>query len=229
MSKSMGLGLIVGCLWLVGGARAQERPAEEVQIRMFRMRLCDPDEVALVLQQLLGGEAAGPAVVAYTPGPEGMPKPALVNAKVAVDARSGSVIVRGRAEHIELASELVSILEQPPGKALPKTKRLQALELKHAAANELETLTKQLGLRAMGLPDLKLVIAAGGEAELAAWSKLVRDLDVPERKIDGKNMRRLGVLSPPGTVPIPALPVVSPPPGMVPGAKQPNRISSGGQ
>lgn len=197
---------------------AQDKKVKDsIHVKVFRLQLCDPEEVAPVLDQLLErgpmdpdagilpiglpmGLPMGLGLLPMGLPPMGFPMiapspPEPPQLRVLTDIRAGAVIVRGREEDIQIAAEIISVLESPAGKPLPKTKFIEAISLTHAQASDMASLADGLDLpiRTVGLTDLKMVIGFGPDDMLRKWGRMVRDLDVPDRKLEMNKMRRLGV------------------------------------
>ncbi|MCI0638118.1 MAG: hypothetical protein L0Y72_06365 [Gemmataceae bacterium] len=114
--------------------------------------------------------------------------------RVTIDMRSHAVIVRASEKDLQIAADLITVLDNAPGKPLPKVKTLRAIELKHADATHVDQILMELNVpvRLVPLPEAKLIISAGPENVLNDVGDLVKELDVPERKVDPKKLKKLG-------------------------------------
>lgn len=114
--------------------------------------------------------------------------------RVTIDMRSHAVIVRATEKDLQVAADLVTVLDTGPGKPLPKVKTLRAIELKHADATHVDQILMDLNMpvRLVPLPEAKIIICAGSENALNEVGDLVKELDVPERKVDPEKLKKLG-------------------------------------
>lgn len=202
MRRSTSITLLLCMSLLVSAAGPEKEPAKDSgkdmgkepakkeagpkQLKAFRLQLCDPDEVAVVLNTLLEPDDLSDLNPAQPPA---------ARWHVSPDPRSGVVFVRGRPEDVQLSAEIISVLESPLGKPLPKTEKIQAFKLSHANPEEITNLTDNLGIpvRLISLDLPRLVIAAGPPEALADWAAMVKEVDVPARKPDENKRRRLGI------------------------------------
>src|SRR5262245_18991264 len=101
--------------------------------------------------------------------------------QVAVDKRTRSLVVRASEKNLQLAADLVAVLDLPKNKPLPEVKSLKVFPLKHADAEELMSTLQALGLEArmVALGEAKMLIVAGPEEAMKEVGDLVKDLDVP--------------------------------------------------
>lgn len=195
-------------------AKKEPPPPPKLDTKVFRLQHCDPEEIRNVLEQLLEEEVTplpGGGELMPAPGGLGMmgggfgmiggfgmlggPPPGAIPWRLSINTRSGTVIVRGRAQDLQVASDVVAVLDLPEGKAPPKVKTVQALVLKHAEPGELAEIVRNLELpvRVVPLEEAKMVVGAGSEDALRELNNLIQQLDLPERKLDEKKLKRLGV------------------------------------
>jgi hypothetical protein len=143
---------------------------------------------------LQGGFAGVPAPAVGATGFGGMPPAGAigcffgsggVNAtpvwRATAQVRTRAVVVRGSDRHLNVAADLVALLDRPANAPLPKLHVVKAFPLKHATAEELgEVIT------ALSFDDVKL--ATPGEHLLAiiapddvasSIAELVKELDMP--------------------------------------------------
>jgi hypothetical protein len=198
------------------GKEAPKKEPPKLETQVFRLQHCDPEEIRDVLHQLfeeepipLGGDlmpvpGGGLGMMGGGAGMLGMiggfgmlggPPPAPGPWRVSINARSATVIVRGRPQDLQMASDVVAVLDLPDGKAPPKVKTVQAIVLKHADAGELVDIIRDLELpvRVVALSEAKMIVGAGPEDALRDLGNLIQQLDLPERKQDEKKLKRLGV------------------------------------
>ena len=152
---------------------------------IFRFKLCDPEEVKEALARLLqrdDADGAAPPVFGalgpVMPGPvEAGDEPQL---HLVVDPRTRSLLIRGTAIEVQVAKDLVAVLETPANKPVPKVKSLEAFQLKHADADELANVIQELGVKVqmVAMPMAKLLVVAGRPEELRSIRQVVEQLDV---------------------------------------------------
>ncbi len=108
--------------------------------------------------------------------------------RIAIDNRTKSLIVRGTEKDLRIATDLVTVLNTPADKALPKVKNLSAFKLRHANPEELsETLGElELKVRIAAVPDSKLLIVAGSADEITDITEVIEALDVAGKPEDKK-------------------------------------------
>jgi type II secretory pathway component GspD/PulD (secretin) len=106
--------------------------------------------------------------------------------RMAEDPRTKSLVVRGPEKVLEIAADLVAVLDLPADKPIPAVKNLRAYKLKHAKADELNTVLTNLELDARIVPVEKgnILIVAGNEDVMKEIDGVVEALDikVPEPK-----------------------------------------------
>ncbi|MEO2034588.1 MAG: secretin N-terminal domain-containing protein, partial [Planctomycetaceae bacterium] len=73
-------------------------------------------------------------------------------AAIVVHKRTNSLVVRGTKREIQVAIDLITVLETPSEKELPKTSSLLAIQLMHADADDLNELLEELDVEADLLP-----------------------------------------------------------------------------
>jgi hypothetical protein len=107
--------------------------------------------------------------------------------RVATHANTRALVVRGSERDLQIASDLVTVLETPDDKPLPEVKSLRAFRLKHADADELVSVVQELEIQAriVAAPLARLLIARGAAETLGEVAELVKELDVEVKK-DGK-------------------------------------------
>jgi type II secretory pathway component GspD/PulD (secretin) len=187
--------------------------AKPLKTSVYRLKHSDPEEVRQVLESLLevpevpdvplppGGPGAvggggvggnfgivggGGGALGAVGGFGGMG--VLPRWRLAVDARTQALIVRGAEEDLRIASDLVAVLDQPAGKAPPAVKSLRAFPLAHADADELAQVLGELNLPARTVPvsTKKLLIATGPEEALKEVGEVIKELDVAVKSEDPK-------------------------------------------
>jgi type II secretory pathway component GspD/PulD (secretin) len=100
--------------------------------------------------------------------------------KIAVDDRTNAVVIRGSEHDLQVAAELVALMDLPKAKALPPLKHLRAFQLKHADATAIVTLLNELELdaRVVALVEPNLVVVSGSEAATKDIADAIKELDV---------------------------------------------------
>jgi type II secretory pathway component GspD/PulD (secretin) len=190
--------------------RIQSRP-----IRVFRLKHAKPEEVRQVLESLLDGSsgmamAMGAGGGMMPPGGQGMPgmpgrRPGAMGPamgmgmpggppgagaspgwRITVYTRTRSLIVRGSRHDLQLAADLVAVLDRAGGKAVPKVSNLHAFKLKYARAEQLAQILDELGVQARVVPLVKanILIATGPAEAVKEVSDLVQELDVEAKEAD---------------------------------------------
>jgi type II secretory pathway component GspD/PulD (secretin) len=110
----------------------------------------------------------------------------MITWRVAEDPRTKSLIVRGPEKVIDIAADLVAVLDLPADKPMPTVKNLRAYKLKHAKAEELNAVLTNLELDARIVPVDKgnILIVSGAEDVMKEIDGVVEalDIDVPEPK-----------------------------------------------
>jgi len=113
--------------------------------------------------------------------------------QVTVDMRTRSLIVRASEKNLQLAADLVAVLDLPKDKPLPSVKSLKVFQLKHAEAEELVQVLQNLEpeARMIALGEAKLMIVAGPDAAMKEIADLVKHLDVPAPEVKPEEQRKL--------------------------------------
>ena len=112
--------------------------------------------------------------------------------KIAADERSRTVLVRGEARELDIAADLVAVLDTPKDKPLPKVRNLVVFPVKHADADRLAELLRELDYQVMSLGPRRVLITHKLES-LPDLETFMRELDVPERN---KEQERNKLISP---------------------------------
>jgi beta-lactamase regulating signal transducer with metallopeptidase domain len=123
----------------------------------------------------------GPGGLSGGPGGGGsMESPRLVNGSVAVDKRTHSLIIRGTDRDLQIAADLVAVLDLEKDKPVPKVESLRAFNLRHARAKDIADVLRNLNLNAAFAfpPKSNLVIVIGSEAEMKEIGEVIDALDV---------------------------------------------------
>ena len=99
------------------------------------------------------------------------------------DPRTRSLIVRGAEKDLQLAADLITILDTPDNKPLPEVKALKAFRLQHLDANDfvgmMEKLNSNLNYHLVSIGRLKLVLARGSDEQMNEVAEAVKELDIP--------------------------------------------------
>jgi type II secretory pathway component GspD/PulD (secretin) len=103
--------------------------------------------------------------------------------RITVDDRTRSVIVRGSRHDLQVAADLVAVLDGAGGKAVPKVSNLHAFKLKYARAARLAEILDELGVgaRVVPLQQANILIVTGPAEAVKEVSDLVTELDVEAR------------------------------------------------
>ena len=188
---------------------------EKLSTKVFRLKSCDPEDVQEALDILLtqlplegaedvnqpgfgetlggggigglgggGGFGGGPGAGGLAPGG---------GTTIAVHKRTKSLVVRGTKRDLQIATDLIKVLESPSEQKLPEVKSLVAIQLMHADADELDELLTNLEVEVAILPlaAAKLLIVAGTLDDMKEISEVVKQLDVPEQEKTTGEPRKL--------------------------------------
>ncbi len=106
--------------------------------------------------------------------------------RVTVDERTRSLIVRGTRHDLQIAADLVAVLDRAGGKAVPKVSNLHAFKLRYARAERLAQILDELGVKARVVPlqQANILIVTGPAEAVKEVSDLVQELDVEARDAD---------------------------------------------
>jgi beta-lactamase regulating signal transducer with metallopeptidase domain len=131
-----------------------------------------------------GGFAGGKGFAGGGPGmgiggAAGFPRTAA-NWRLAVDARTNSLIVRGTEEDLRTIADIIAALDLPEGKSTAKLKNFRTFRLKHANAQEVAGIVQELDVKVTvaALEQGNLLAASGSESALKEVADLIEALDV---------------------------------------------------
>jgi hypothetical protein len=113
--------------------------------------------------------------------------------RVTIHPRTSSLIVRGSVKDLQVATDLVTVLDRPADKPLPEVKSLRAFKLKHADADALVQTVQELEIPVGVVPlsGEKIILATGPDEALRELVELVTELDVaPPKDEKGKKEPR---------------------------------------
>lgn len=119
--------------------------AEEVELKLYPLRFADAQTVGDLLKELVdgGGELTqdpdGSGADAVPPGPLG--KALVYNVGIYTDVRTNTLIVTGRAEHLQLIDGIIADLDQP---ATALKFPLRFITLGHTDATQVGDIVTQL-------------------------------------------------------------------------------------
>jgi hypothetical protein len=186
---------------------AELKALQAKRMRVFRLAHSDPNEVQAILSALLqrgdGGQGGSPWGAPTVGGPGGMAPPGMMmpggggrgfarpNAtwRIAADTRTNTLIVRGRAEDIQAAADIIALLDASPGKPAPRVKNLKLFKLRFARAEELASVLHELGIDARMVPvtkDNSLLVSGSEESSKEIGDLIaVLDVDVDSKKPKG--------------------------------------------
>jgi beta-lactamase regulating signal transducer with metallopeptidase domain len=104
--------------------------------------------------------------------------------RLAVVDRSRSLIVRGTEKDLQIASDLVAVIDLPANAPVPKVSSLLAFRLKHANAQELSEALQTLELDVQFMPFNKTntLIIAGPEGTMKEVGEVIEALDVASKE-----------------------------------------------
>ena len=100
--------------------------------------------------------------------------------RLTADPRTKSLIIRGSEKDVDIAADLVAVLDLPADKSMPKVKNLRAYKLKHASAQDLNAVLSSLEMDARMVPIEKgnILIVAGTEDVMKDVDSVVEALDI---------------------------------------------------
>jgi len=99
--------------------------------------------------------------------------------RLAADPRTKSLIIRGSEKEVDIAADLVAVLDLPADKPIPKVKNLRAYKLKHASAQDLNALLSSLmDARMVPVEKGNILIVAGSEDVMKDIDSVVEALDI---------------------------------------------------
>jgi type II secretory pathway component GspD/PulD (secretin) len=170
--------------------------SEKLSTKVFRLRTVDLEDAQAALETLLSQLPDESTDTEIKPGPNG----GLggggdfgsgggsfggggvgTGVAIVVHKCTNSLVVRGTKREIQVATDLITVLETPSEKELPKTSSLLAIQLMHADADDLNELLEELDVEAGLLPlaAAKLLIIVGSTDDMQEISEVVKQLDVP--------------------------------------------------
>lgn len=102
--------------------------------------------------------------------------------RAAAHPRTGAVVVRGSDRHLDVAADLVALLDLPAGAPLPKLKVVRAIPLKHSTAEELRAVLHALSFEGAGVaaPSERVLAVVAPDEATRSIAELVAELDVPD-------------------------------------------------
>jgi type II secretory pathway component GspD/PulD (secretin) len=163
-------------------AKAPLKPGEvpgvnphALTVKSFELAHADPEEVRQTLTQMWVHVMAAHGA---RPGPPGPAQPP----RLAVDARTRTLFVRGNEKELEAVSELVAVLDGDPAKP-GEGKNARVVRLHHAKVGEVLQVLTGLGLagQVLALPKSNTLILPHNEAEAREVRAVVEKLDVEPR------------------------------------------------
>lgn len=168
----------------------------EFRLKVYRLKYRDPETIVSVASLLLhphgwgraapggevgpGGFGEGPGDLAGLPGAGGPGGLSLL--RLAADKRTRTLIARGRAQEIQIVTDLVAILDVEDGQAIPKIKNLRLFKLKHADPKAVLTVLSQLEIasfpsRIAADPQAKTIIVMAEAAVMREVAEVIQALD----------------------------------------------------
>jgi uncharacterized protein (UPF0335 family) len=100
--------------------------------------------------------------------------------RIAVDARTNSLIVRGTDDDLRTIADMITALDLPDGQATTKLKNFRTFRLKHADAGQVAAIVQELDIKATVsvIGSANMVAVSGSEAALKEVGDLIEALDV---------------------------------------------------
>jgi hypothetical protein len=107
--------------------------------------------------------------------------------RLAVDNRTNCLIVRGSEQDLQMASDLVAMLDRPEGKPMPRLKNIRAFKLKFADPEQVAMMLHALEINATIAPAPKatLLIVSGPEAAIKEVTEVIEAVDVEGKPATG--------------------------------------------
>ena len=122
-----------------------------------------------------------PATYSTASTPTVAPPP--VSGSALADPRTRSLIVRGTEKDLQLAADLVAVLNTPEDKPLPAVKTLKAFRFQHLDTKDfvgiMEALDPNIGYRMAPVGSMKLLLAVGSDEQMKELAEAVKELDTP--------------------------------------------------
>ena len=112
--------------------------------------------------------------------------------RMAVDSRTNALIIRGAEKDLQMAADLVAVLDVPADQPMPNVKNVTAFKLKFAPANQVTEILRELELSAQIVPDERTnsIIIAGPEAVRKEIGELIGALDVEGRATPKRDRKK---------------------------------------
>jgi hypothetical protein len=105
--------------------------------------------------------------------------------RAVADVRTRSLIVRGTAKDLQLAADLVAVIDTAEDKPLPGVTSLKAFRLKHVDAvdfcNMMQQLDTNITYRLVPVGRMKLLLATGSDEQMKELADAVKELDIPAK------------------------------------------------
>jgi hypothetical protein len=198
----LGAALLFGlCMGVVLGADDSKKPLvrkieskeapkavtpEELHVKSFALRHCEPAELRQALGQLLQLTATPGAGIAPTAMRTGTPymgglQGARPGLSYVVDDRTRTLFVRGTQNEIDKVTGLVDVLDSEPGKTPPAQGGLHVIKLQHAKVDEVMQILNglQLSNQVVALPKSNLLIVPDSLPSVKEIDRVIETLDVP--------------------------------------------------
>lgn len=142
------------------------------------------EPVAYYDPQLGPAPSTGPPIGQGTGATTGSASGPVVCRAVA-DIRTRSIIVRGTAKDLQLAADVVAILDTAEDKPLPGVTSFKPFRLKHVDAVDfvgiLQALDPNPAYRVVPVGRMKLLLATGADEQLKELAEAVKELDIPAK------------------------------------------------
>jgi hypothetical protein len=119
------------------------------------------------------------------PAPTPVVAPPAVTGRALADPRTRSLIVRGTEKELQLAADLVAVLNTPEDKPLPAVKSLKAFRFQHLDTKDFVGIMQQLdpniGYRLAPIGRMKLLLAVASDEQMKELAEAVKELDIPTK------------------------------------------------
>jgi hypothetical protein len=118
-------------------------------------------------------------------GSSGSNAPEPVVCRAVADVRTRSLIVRGTAKDLQLAADVVAVLDTAEDKPLPGVTSFKPFRLKHADAVDfvgiLQALDPNPAYRVVPVGRMKILLATGTDEQMKELAEAVKELDIPAK------------------------------------------------
>jgi type II secretory pathway component GspD/PulD (secretin) len=108
--------------------------------------------------------------------------------RLAVDRRTGCLIVRGTEHDLRQVAEYLAVLDQADGQALSRLKNFRVFKLKSADVQQVATVLNDLDLNVavVAVPGARMLAISGSEEGLKEVAEVIEALDVEGKTLKGR-------------------------------------------